>query len=317
MMSHTDFSKKQILILMTKKGQKLSFRNDNVVIIDSNDKIIHQSTCYRLFAIFIVGHISITSGLIQRAKKFGFGMVFMTTGFRPYQILSPFAEGNVILRKKQYEYDSVEIGKHIITNKIQNQRLAIMSKRNKCEETQKSIKLLDGYITDLSMSDSIRSIMGYEGNASRIYFKEFFDNIAWRGRRPRVKTDMVNALLDIGYTILFCYIDVLLSLYGFDNYYGFLHRQFYLRKSLVCDIVEPFRVIIDKKVKKGINLGQFKEKDFRINDGRWLLDYKMSGSYSEIFFEAINNYKDEIFLYIRDFYRAFMKDRDYPSWHME
>ncbi len=56
MMSHTDFSKEQILILMTKKGQKLSFRNDNVVITDSNDKVIHQSTCYRLFAIFIIGH---------------------------------------------------------------------------------------------------------------------------------------------------------------------------------------------------------------------------------------------------------------------
>lgn len=68
MMSVNDFNSKQILLLITKEGQKLSFKNENVIITDSNNTIIHQSTCYRLFAIFILGHITITSGLIQRAK---------------------------------------------------------------------------------------------------------------------------------------------------------------------------------------------------------------------------------------------------------
>ncbi len=315
MISQSDFSKKQILVLVPKNGEKLSFSNDNVVIRNAEGKIIHQSTCYRLFAIFIIGHISITSGLIQRSKKFGFSIVFLTSGFHPYEVISAEAEGNVLLRKKQYEYNSLEIGRHITKNKIENQRRLIMSQRNKSEETMKSVKLLEGYISDLSSADTVQSIMGYEGNASRIYFKEVFGGIRWKGRQPRVKADMTNALLDIGYTILFCYMDALLALFGFDRYYGFLHRQFYLRKSLVCDLVEPFRVIIDKQTQKSIHLGQFKETDFKVYDGRWSLEYKHSAEYCNVYFQAINAHKEEIFLYVRDFYRAFMRDKECPSWY--
>ena len=70
MLNANDFSKKQILFLITSQGEKLSFLNDNIVVKDKEGKIKHQSTCYRLFMICVVGNISITSGLIQRSKRF-------------------------------------------------------------------------------------------------------------------------------------------------------------------------------------------------------------------------------------------------------
>ncbi len=319
MLTANDFTYKQVLFLVPKDGEKLSFNNDNVVVKNKDGKVIHQSTCYRLFAVFVIGHLSITTGLIQRAKKFGFAIVLMTTSFRPYQIISSFAEGNVLLRKKQYSYSDLDAGKAIIKNKIENQRLLLLQQRNKESDVLFAIQKLDEYLIMLPQADSIRSIMGYEGSASRIYFKAHFNNIYWQGRKPRIKFDMVNALLDIGYTILFSYIDSVLAVFGFDRYYGFLHTQFYMRKSLTCDIVEPFRVLIDKQVKKSINLGQFKEKDFEIFDGKWCLKYKKTSEYSAIFLNEINTYKEDIFIYIRDFYRAFMKERlnkEIPVWNL-
>lgn len=47
-----------------------------------------------------------------------------------------------------------------------------------------------------------------------------------------------------------------------------------MRKSLVCDIMEPFRPIIDWRVRIGINLRQFKEDDFVKINNQWHLDYK-------------------------------------------
>lgn len=82
-------------------------------------------------------------------------------------------------------------------------------------------------------------IMGIEGNAARVYFPRIFDNVNWNGRKPRVKNDYVNVTLDIGYTMLFNLVDAILQIYGFDTYYGVFHRCFYMRKSLVCDIMEP------------------------------------------------------------------------------
>ena len=83
MLTAPDFKEKQIIFALLSHGERLSFKNDNVIISDESG-IKHQSSCYRLFALFIVGHISITSGLLHRAKKFGFSIVMMTHGLMPY-----------------------------------------------------------------------------------------------------------------------------------------------------------------------------------------------------------------------------------------
>lgn len=71
-------------------------------------------------------------------------------------------------------------------------------------------------------------------------------------------------------------LEVLLESYGFDTYCGVLHKQFYMRKSLVCDIVEPFRVLIDDAVKKAINLKQIKEEDFIVIQNQYRLKWEHS-----------------------------------------
>lgn len=75
MLNANDFKKKQIIFLFTNEGDKLSFLNDNIIVKNKEGEIKYQSTCYRLFMICVVGNISITSGLIQRSKKFGFSIL--------------------------------------------------------------------------------------------------------------------------------------------------------------------------------------------------------------------------------------------------
>ncbi len=147
-----------------------------------------------------------------------------------------------------------------------------------------------------------------------------FCDYAWEARRPRVKHDMINCLMDIGYTLIFNVIEGLLNIYGFDIYNGVLHRQFYQRKSLVCDLVEPFRTLIDCKIKKAINLGQCKADDFDIIQNRYCLYGKNSTKYLKILMEPIIENKQGIFLYVQQYYRAFMKNKpvqDYPIFRLE
>lgn len=94
MLNANDFKKKQIIFLFTNEGDKLSFLNDNIIVKNKEGEIKYQSTCYRLFMICVVGNISITSGLIQRSKKFGFSICLMTTTFKMYEILGARMEGN-------------------------------------------------------------------------------------------------------------------------------------------------------------------------------------------------------------------------------
>lgn len=307
MLNVNDFSKKQIIVLLANQGDKLSFSNDNIVVREKDGKIKHQSTCYRLFMIFIVGNISITSGLIQRSKKFGFAICLMSTTFKVYEVLGSRMEGNTLLRKHQYAYSETDIGRKIEQNKIINQTEALKQIRNKSEYLKEGIDLLENLSSTLESETDYLTIMGIEGNAAKVYFPRMFENMKWNGRKPRIKNDYINVTLDIGYTMLFNIVDAILQVYGFDTYYGVFHKCFYMRKSLVCDIMEPMRPIIDYSVRKAINLGQCKEEHFEEYNRRWCLKYKNNPAYIQFLMTSILEFKNDIFMYIQKYYRYIMK----------
>lgn len=310
MLDINDFSKKQIVVYAPVKGDKMSFKNDNIVITSNEGKVKYQHTCFRLFMVIVIGDTTVTTGLIRRAKKFGFSVCFMTLGLKLYYIIDAKMDGNTLLRQKQYSYNKGELAHRLIYNKILNECNALRKIRDKTPDIKEGIDYLNGYLArlDEEMPEG-NTLLAIEGNAAKTYFARVFNRIRWNGRKPRIKFDYVNSLLDIGYTVLFNFIDAVLQVFGFDTYQGVLHKNFYMRKSLVCDIMEPFRVIVDWKVRKGIQLGQFKESDFVKMGEQWQIEYKKSSQYVGVFMEELLNYKEEIFLYIRSYYRCFMKGK--------
>lgn len=313
MLSRPDFVEKKIIIVFPKNGEKISFKNDNILIMDINNKIKLQLSCYKLFSIYIVGGFSLTTGLIEKSKKFGFSIVFFTYNFKNYASINYQMEGNTLLRKKQYLCEcSIDIAKRIIINKIENQRDTIKKLRNKA--LSDGIINLDVQINKLVTNKlNIQEIMGIEGVASKVYFNRIFYDIEWNGRQPRVKIDKMNLLLDIGYTVLFNYIEGLVNIYGFDIYKGNLHQEFYKRKSLICDLIEPFRPIVDYKVRKIIKLGQTNNYKFYTNNEQYSLDWHDSSDFIALILNEINNNKEAIFNFIQNYYRWFMKGRKIDS----
>ena len=321
MMSTRDFEHKQIAFVFTQQGEKISFKNDNLVISDCQGNIKHQSTCYRLFALFICGDFCLTTGLLDRATKFGFTLIFMTANLRITSILASKAEGNVLLRKKQYAYEKTDIAAHIIANKIHNQNALLKKKRHKSPEEKNTIEKLSLYEKQVLQDNlTIQEIMGIEGICAKLYFSSLFKEHNWKARQPRVKNDITNTLMDIGYTILFNIINALLEMYGFDVYVGILHKEFFHRKSLVCDLEEVFRPIIDEVILKALNLKQVSEKDFWKNQHQYILPWKNSQKYVGLILEGIMHYKNEIFIYLQSYYRSFMRDKpikDFPVFNLE
>jgi CRISP-associated protein Cas1 len=321
MMSTKDFEQKQVLFVFQEDGEKVSFKNDNVLVTDENGNVKHQSTCYRLFALFISGHVCLTSGLLERAERFGFTIVLMTYTMRVSAIIPSRAEGNVLLRRKQYAYDKPDIAAHVIANKIHNQTALLKRKRNKTDREREIISKLEQFEKQvMTPGYSEKEIMGTEGISAKLYFGSLFSAYNWTARRPRVKQDVVNCLLDIGYTLLFNIVNGLLEMYGFDTYVGILHTQFFHRKSLVCDMVEPFRPIIDAALLKALNLGQIHEKDFSKVNKQYFISGKKAAPYIHSMLDALMEYKNEMFLYIQTYYRAFMQNKPieaYPVFYFE
>lgn len=317
MLEVNDFAMKQVVFLFSTLSDKISFHNDNVIITDKQGKIKYQITCYRVFALFIIGDTTITSGIIRRAHKYGFAIYLFTQSFKLYAIIGNRMEGNTLLHRKQYAYNSDELANFLVYNKILNQKNTLSLIRKKTPACKDAIALLEDNILllEAGFKDS-RSLLGIEGNAARIYFKEIFNSVAWLGRKPRIKSDWVNASLDIGYSLLFNMIDSLLQVYGFDAYCGVYHKDFYLRKSLVCDIMEPIRPLIDYRLRKAINLEELTQEDFKEYNKQFLLKYDKNAKAIEIFMQPIMERKEDIFKYIRGYYRNFMKGRDISAYSL-
>lgn len=312
MMSAKDFKEKQVVFVNGREKEKFSFQNDNLLIKDENDQTLLQTSCHNLFALYIIGNFVITTPLIEKSKKFGFSIVLMTYSFRPIETINNGLVGNSLLHKKQYQYYEIQIGKNIILNKVDNQILELKHQRKKTKEMKETIENMVYYRNLFAEKDVVDFylIMSYEGQIAKQYFKQMFLDLDWKGRKPRTKIDPLNTVLDIGYTILFHYMESLLALFDFDAYIGVFHKQFYKRKSLVCDLVEPFRVIIDHEVLKAFNLKKFKYDDFIVRQDQYILQIKLTSIYVNVFLRAINHYKMDMFYYVQNYYRAFMKNKD-------
>jgi CRISPR-associated protein Cas1 len=308
MLTFPDFKQKQVIAIFGHDGHRIKIKNDNLLVMNQDQEIVSQITCYKILAIWIIGPSSITSGIFEKSKRFGFSIFFLSTRFKPLGCWGSITEGNTLLRVKQYTYDGLDIARLLISNKIQNQLFLLKSIRKKSARLKTSINSINEQLKMINKKNSIQELMGLEGFCAKIYFKEWFCEMEWKGRRPRTKVDPLNVLMDMGYTYLFNYIEALVLFYGFDIYKGVYHQFFYQRKSLICDLVEPFRCIIDHQLKNAFNLGQIKLSDFQFNNNQYFLSYKNAKTYTEWLMKSILANKDDIFLYIQQYYRQFIKE---------
>lgn len=326
MFTHKDLEYRTIFVINCIHERSLRVSNGELLLeeqVENSDKMktLTKLPFQKILALFIIGHIRITTPLIEKCQKFGVALVVMKPSFRPVFYWSNSAEANYLLHQRQYEHkkENISIARVIVENKIRNQMKALSDTRKKDDLTIQSRESLQSCLNTLPDVTDYESLMGVEGIAAKAFFKAYYQEHNWHQRRPRTKCDALNTSLDIGYTMLFNYIECFLRMFGFDLYVGVYHCLWFKRKSLVCDIMEPFRPIIDKAVRTAWNRKQFSEKDYMVHKGEYRLKYEKNGDYCQVFFNALIPYKSEVFKYIQCYYRCFMGRKSvtqYPIFQM-
>ena len=323
MFTNKDIEYRSVYVINCIHDRDLRVSNGELLLEDmEEEKTLTKLPFQKILALFVVGHIRITTPLIDKCKKFNVALMVVNPSFRPVFYWANSAEANYLLRQKQYSFskDDISIAKTIVENKIQNQIAALEKTRKKDELTLSSIRVCKDCIAKVPSVSQYSSLMGMEGLTSKIYFEAFFQGMNWKARRPRVKCDSINAALDIGYTILFNYVECFIRMFGFDPYVGIYHRLWFKRKSLVCDLMEPFRCLIDRTVRTAFHRKQFSDKDFEVIKGEYKLKLKKNSDYCKVFFDALVPLKMETFKYVQSYYRCFMREKDaadYPKFIMQ
>lgn len=312
MFTHKDIEMRTIFVVnCIEHNRGLRVHNGELMLEEfdeDNKKTLTKFPFQKLLALFVIGHITVTTPIIDKCKRFGVALVVMKPNLRPVFYWASSAEANYLLRKRQFEYnpDDIAIGKILVHNKVLNQKSTLMKTRKKDEATIGAINQCEAALNTIPDIEEYNQLMGIEGTIAKSFFAAYFSQYNWNGRHPRMKSDMMNVTLDIGYTILFNFIESFIRMFGFDLYVGVYHRLWFKRKSLVCDLMEPFRCIIDHATLISFNRKQFSEKDFTLIKQEYRLKYEKCAGYYKVFYDALIEYKMEIFRYIQQYYRCFM-----------
>jgi CRISPR-associated protein Cas1 len=94
-----------------------------------------------------------------------------------------------------------------------------------------------------AVADTLR---GLEGTAGRIYFEALSfvqpEQFPFQGRSRQPAKDEFNCTLNYCYGVLYGLVERACMLSGLEPYLGFFHADNYNKKSLVFDLIEPYRI---------------------------------------------------------------------------
>jgi CRISPR-associated protein Cas1 len=121
-------------------------------------------------------------------------------------------------------------------------------------------------------ADTVERLRGLEGGAAAAYFgalpSVFPPGLGFEGRERRPPRDPVNALLSLTYTLAHGEWVRACELIGLDPLVGFFHELEHGRESLACDLLEPFRPVVDRWVWELFRTRQFERRDFASDHDR-------------------------------------------------
>ena len=221
MFTNKDIEYRSIFVINCIHERDLRVSNGELLLQDlEEDKTLTKMPFQKILALFIVGHIRITTPLIDKCKKFNVALIVVNQSFRPVFYWANSTEANYLLRQKQYAFqkDDISIAKILVKNKITNQIETLKKTRKTDPITKAAIDLCRDCMDKLLITNQYNSLMGIEGLSSKGYFEAYYQDLGWQSRKPRVKCDALNDTLDIGYTILFNYIECFVRMFGFDPY---------------------------------------------------------------------------------------------------
>ncbi|OLR64025.1 CRISPR-associated endonuclease Cas1 [Anaerostipes sp. 992a] len=212
-----------------------------------------------LEAISLFGNISLSINVIEECLRRGIPVNYYSKRGAYYGRLESTRHVNIFRQKKQLVLSdddkfSLELSKRMIQAKIHNQKVILRRyTKNTSSNTSDCIKSLNIAESKVKDAKSTDKLMGYEGYASKSYFKGLEQIVGeefhFHGRNRMPPKDPVNSMLSLGYTILMYEIYGQIESRGLHPYAGFLHKDRERHPTLASDLMEEWRaVIIDATV---------------------------------------------------------------------
>lgn len=234
--------------------------------------------------------VSLTAYLLSELMKNKIKVIFCDEKRNPSSELLPYYGCHDTSQKirKQMEWtqdDKTTVWTEIVGEKIRKQA-GLLKLLGKTEAN-----MLEEYIKEIEYGDATNR----EGHAAKVYFNALFGKSF-----TRTEETPINAALNYGYSLILSTFNREIVTNGYITQIGVFHDNMFNQFNLACDLMEPFRPLVDRYVYN------MKPDIFEIEEKHRMIAMMQQ----EVFIDGkLENISNAIKIYVRSVFEA-LNDKD-------
>lgn len=240
-------------LYVTGHGSRLGIAGERFVVkpLEEDEQ---EVPALKVDQIILFGHVQTSTQCLHYCFKHGIPVLFATAGGELHGLLE--ACGNRFTQRHRQQFlaseeagFTLEVARAMVLGKIANGRTVLQryARRHAQADIEGHIQALASQANHAQAATDLDQLRGFEGAAAKAYFD------GWRGLLPphwafdkrdkHPAGDPVNALLNLGYSLLYQNLRTLLAAEGLNPALGFLHAASDGHAALASDAMEEFRAV--------------------------------------------------------------------------
>ncbi len=236
--------------------------------------------------VMIFGRNPVTTAALICCMRHDIPVAYLSRTGKFYGRMEPPSGETVHLLTAQFAAHTagdldLPLAREIVHGKLANSTLLLTRyarhrRSGDAQRIQQAVDLLRSLARRTRAAPDLDTLRGLEGAGAAAYFGVWRLWLAPRWtfgtRAARSGADPINALLDLGYSLLRQSVAGLIQARGLNPWLGHLHRLKSGHMALASDLMEEFRpLVVDAEVLNACINGRLQPQDFLARDGAWTL----------------------------------------------
>jgi len=223
-------------VIVISQSAKLDFRLGYLVVRQETTQKIHLSEIHTL--VLESTAITVSAALLCELVKNKVKVIFCDEKRNPLSELLPYYGSHDTSAKIRSQIHWRESVKSDVWTAIVGEKIFQQAKFLR-DAGKRESELLSGYLHEMKYADQTNR----EGHAAKVYFNALFGIHFTRG-----SDCAINAALNYGYAIILSAFTREIAANGYLTQLGLFHDNMFNPFNLASDLMEPFRVLVDRKV---------------------------------------------------------------------
>ncbi|MBM3203113.1 CRISPR-associated endonuclease Cas1 [Candidatus Woesearchaeota archaeon] len=237
-------------LVLDQHGSALGFQGNQLTVKHPDQNTV-GFPIHQIDHLLVSAQVSFSHAALRALLTEGIPTLFCSASGWLYGHLASETGGQVQRRARQYQVmndpvQALATARYVVQAKLQSQIRMF-------HQWELSARKLTAYRNKIAKAPDLNTLRGYEGILARLYFEGFRQQLQdspfeFTRRQRHPAPDPINSLLSLGYTLLLGETVLASHGAGLDRFAGTLHTADGSQPSFALDMMEPFRVIVDRMV---------------------------------------------------------------------